>query len=274
MQARTMARLVMMLAVAGGLTGSSRAQAAGGHLVGLGGGCLTVIGDASGPSSLLSLEDCGTDDPKQSWIVPPAGTKQQIRGFAGKCLNASGGGTNDLLLFDCGTQGGGDNDRWTLSQGDSFEIFVDWGSPHSRCADASDAGHVVYAPCDGTAAQRWSFVAPPTPPATGVTTPSLPGFRFWAQINGERVATPVTTCTGETACLAGAIPSRAEVFIRIVGPKPNGYLWPNIVKFNTSVTEIWIEQISTGRIRYYLLPALAADSSTLPGLVDKTGFLP
>lgn len=81
-------------------------------------------------------------------------------------------------------------------------------------------------------------------------------------------------CLPETVCIAGAIPARAEAFVRIVGPKSNGYLWPNVVKFNTSKTEIWVRQISTGKTNYYLLPALSQDSETLPGLVDKTGFLP
>lgn len=116
---------------------------------------------------------------------------------------------------------------------------------------------------------------PDPPSATPLTSPSLPGFRFWVRISDNRLGTSADTpCPSETICVAGAIPTRAEVFARIVGPKPNGYLWPNIVKFNTTKTEVWIQQVSTGDTKYYLLPALAQDSSTLPGLVDKTGFLP
>jgi hypothetical protein len=94
------------------------------------------------------------------------------------------------------------------------------------------------------------------------------------QIGDTRIGTAVTGCLPETVCVAGSIPTRGEVFVRIVGPKPNGYLWPNIVKFNTTKTEVWIQQISTGMIQYYLLPQLATDSDTLPGIVDKTGFRP
>jgi len=116
---------------------------------------------------------------------------------------------------------------------------------------------------------------PPPPPATGVITSSqYPNFRFWVRISDTRIGTPVAGCLPETVCVAGAIPTRAEVFVRIVGPKPNGYLWPNVVKFNTTKTEVWIQQISTGTTKYYLLPVLPQDSTTLPGLVDKTGFLP
>lgn len=117
-----------------------------------------------------------------------------------------------------------------------------------------------------------SPLPPPTPP---LVTPSLPGFQFWVRIGGNRAGTAAKTpCPAETLCVAGAIPTRAEVFVRIVGPKPNGYLWPNIVKFNTTATEVWILQVATGDLQYYALPALDPETDTLPGLVDRTGFLP
>ena len=116
--------------------------------------------------------------------------------------------------------------------------------------------------------------APPPPSVVPIISPELPDFRFWVRIGEARIGTEVADCPRETVCVAGAIPTRAEIFVRIVGPKPNGYLWPTIVKLNTSKTEVWIEQISTGETKYYLLPALAPDSETLPGLVDRTGFRP
>jgi hypothetical protein len=115
---------------------------------------------------------------------------------------------------------------------------------------------------------------PPPPSAPALTSAQYPDFRFWVRISDSRLGTTVTDCLPETVCVAGAIPTRAEVFVRIVGPKSNGYLWPNVVKFNTTKTEVWIQQISTGAVQYYLLPALPTDSDTLPGVVDKTGFLP
>jgi hypothetical protein len=123
---------------------------------------------------------------------------------------------------------------------------------------------------------------PPPPPSEDPEPPSVspltsvhyPGFRFWVRFSDSRIGTSVDGCLPETVCVAGSIPTRAEVFLRIVGPKANGYLWPNVLKFNTTKTEVWIEQISTGLIKYYLLPQLATDSDTLPGVVDKTGFLP
>jgi len=38
--------------------------------------------------------------------------------------------------------------------------------------------------------------------------------------------------------------------------------------------EVWIEQIATGQVRYYLLPGVDVNSGELPGFVDRTGFLP
>jgi len=121
---------------------------------------------------------------------------------------------------------------------------------------------------------RVPLAPPPVPSAPPLISSQYPDFRFWVRIGDTRIGTAVAGCLPETVCVAGAIPTRAEVFLRIVGPKPNGYLWPNIVKFNTTKTEVWIRQVSTGITKYYLLPALPTDSSTLPGLVDKTGFLP
>jgi type 1 glutamine amidotransferase len=116
--------------------------------------------------------------------------------------------------------------------------------------------------------------SPPPPASDPITSPELPDFRFWVRISGTRIGTEVADCLTETVCVAGAVPTRAEILLRIVGPRPNGYLWPNIVRFTTSATEVWIQQITTGATKYYDLPAVGADSETLPGRVDRQGFLP
>ena len=69
---------------------------------------------------------------------------------------------------------------------------------------------------------------------------------------------------------------RAEIFVRVVGPKPNGMLWPTLVKFSTSRIEVWIEQMATGERQYYDLSAVAPGDQilTLDGLADKLGFEP
>lgn len=115
----------------------------------------------------------------------------------------------------------------------------------------------------------------PSPPAVEpITSPEIPNFRFWVRISNRRIGTEVNDCLPDTVCVATSIPDRAEVLLRIIGPRPNGYLWPEIVRFNTTKTEVWIQQITTGATKYYVLPAVPQSSGTLPGLIDRTGFRP
>jgi hypothetical protein len=74
--------------------------------------------------------------------------------------------------------------------------------------------------------------------------------------------------------MSGALAGRSELFVRIVGPRPNGFLWPTLVRFTPSRVEVWIEQLATGDVRHYVLPASGPGDDTLPGLQDRTGFQP
>ena len=114
---------------------------------------------------------------------------------------------------------------------------------------------------------------PALPPGPFLTTPEIPNFRFKVKI-GDRAGAKQNDCLDETLCVSGAVPSRTEVLVRVVGPKPNGFLWPTLVKLNTTQTEVWVQQIDTGEIKYYLLPGAGPTSSDLPGFFDRTGFLP
>lgn len=110
-----------------------------------------------------------------------------------------------------------------------------------------------------------------------LTTPAFPDFRFKVRIFNTTpplAGRKETDCIPETLCVSGAIPGRSEVFIRIVGPRPNGYLWPTIVRFTPSRVEVDIQQISTGITKTYVLPAVPPESDELSGLQDRTGFLP
>jgi hypothetical protein len=119
---------------------------------------------------------------------------------------------------------------------------------------------------------------PPPPPGDGgwLTTPEVPGFRFRVEITAGGVLQPVRAepCIPETLCVSGAVPGRAELFVRIVGPRPNGRLWPILVRFSTSRIEVWIEQLPTGITRHYVLDPATPGSSDLPGLFDRDGFPP
>lgn len=68
--------------------------------------------------------------------------------------------------------------------------------------------------------------------------------------------------------------SNPEVFLRVAGPKPNGFLWPTLVRLSTSRIEVWIEQEATGALRYYRLPGASRGEDSLHGLFDRTGFEP
>jgi Fibronectin type III domain/Bacterial pre-peptidase C-terminal domain len=121
-----------------------------------------------------------------------------------------------------------------------------------------------------------------TTPAGGgdagyLTTAAIPNFRFRVRI--FNTATPIagakeSDCIPETLCVSGAVPGRSEVFLRVIGPRPNGYLWPTIVRFTPSRVEVDVQQISTGITKTYVLPAIPPDSDELTGLQDRTGFLP
>jgi len=111
-----------------------------------------------------------------------------------------------------------------------------------------------------------------------LTTPNFPDFRFRVRIvppgdpaiEGRKEA----DCIPETLCVSGAVAGRSEVFVRVIGPRPNGFLWPTIVRFTPSRVEVDVQQISTGILKTYILPAVPADSDELDGLQDRTGFLP
>lgn len=116
----------------------------------------------------------------------------------------------------------------------------------------------------------------PLPGGPFLTSDEFPDFRFKVRITSDRVITGVkeADCQEDTLCVSGAVPGRPEVFIRIVGPRSNGFLWPNIIKFSTSQIEVWIQQVSTGQVKYYVLPAAGPTSDELEGLFDRTGFQP
>lgn len=140
-------------------------------------------------------------------------------------------------------------------------------------------GNDVIGPYDGAVQGNVVFETfPAPPPGDWITVPDLPDFRFKVRISppGQLPfpGSEVTDCVPETVCVAGAIPTRSEIFIRIIGPRPNGFLWAQIIKFTVSGVEVWIEQLSTGKVNYYELEQLPSDSTELPGFVDKTAFEP
>lgn len=118
---------------------------------------------------------------------------------------------------------------------------------------------------------------PEVPPGPYLTSPDLLDIRFKVRITaGDRTlaGNRETDCIDETVCVSGALPGRSELFLRPIGPRPNGFLWMNLVRFTPARVEVWAEQISSGRINYYDLPALPRGTDQLAGLVDKQAFPP
>jgi len=174
-----------------------------------------------------------------------------------------------------------------------FSVPVDAGSFE---AGSYRAAYDVALPGGGTCSRQYGFdVAPgpqepppepppepqepPDPPdAPPLTSSELPGFRVWVVITPQNgpviLGGAADICIPETLCVTGALPDRPEAFVRVVGPKPNGYLWPTLVKFSTSTIEIWIDQVASGQVRYYRLEGASPGHDVLPGLFDRTGFQP
>lgn len=110
-----------------------------------------------------------------------------------------------------------------------------------------------------------------------LVTPELPGFEFEVDIlppDAEPiVATRAPDCIPETLCVAGALPDRPEAFVKIIGPRPNGFLWVQISRFTPSGLRIQVRQVATDTTNVYELPPVGPGEE-LPGLQDRDAFLP
>ena len=115
----------------------------------------------------------------------------------------------------------------------------------------------------------------PTPPySTWLRAPALPGFEIQVRIGGVTQGARETQCIVETICASGALAGRPEIFFKVIGPRPNGFLWTQISRFTPSLVEVWVRQLSTGAIRYYRLSGVGPGSDDVSGLQDRTAFLP
>jgi len=118
---------------------------------------------------------------------------------------------------------------------------------------------------------------PPTCPTGFFDDPSYPDFCFRVTVGnpGSTIAgVREAECLAETVCVSGALPGRSEAFLRIIGPRPNGFLWPTIVRFTPSRLVVDMLQLSSGQTNRYVLPAVPPGTDDLPGLQGRLGFLP
>lgn len=136
----------------------------------------------------------------------------------------------------------------------------------------------------GPLARAGEGVEPPPPPPGACPDgffedPTYPDFCFAVTIDpptGSPIdGTREAECIEDTVCVSGALAGRSEVYVRIIGPRPNGFLWPTIVRFTPSGVTVTIEQISTGATQTYVLaPVVGGDLTDLSGIQDRTGFQP
>ena len=104
----------------------------------------------------------------------------------------------------------------------------------------------------------------------------IPGFRFRVTIETAAGAVPGTmepVCLDETLCVSGALPGRVEAQLRVIGPRPNGHLWFQVVRFTPSRLVVEAEQLATGVVRDYVLEAIGPADRPV-SLEDRTAFLP
>ena len=124
-----------------------------------------------------------------------------------------------------------------------------------------------------------SEIGNPGPPyADWIGSTDLPGFSAQVRITpgggsplegGEESA-----CIPDTICAHGALAGRPEIFAKVLGPRPNGHLWAQLVRFTPSQVEVWLRQDATGEVRYFLLPEVLAGTGELSGVEHRTAFVP
>jgi len=177
--------------------------------------------------------------------------------------------TYGMMLADNGSPwflSGVPDARW-----DDETLVTELRRVHGSDFEAVDVSSLQVDPNSGG-----TEVAPPDG-GDWLETPEVPGFRFRVKVTPQSGPEPTVhaePCIPETLCVSGAVPGRAELFVRIVGPKPNGRLWPTLVRFSTSRIEVWIEQRATGLMQHYVLDAATPGSDDLSGQFDRDGFPP
>ena len=147
--------------------------------------------------------------------------------------------------------------NWTLGTVGQDSISID--TPLAVCGD--DGG----------------FPQAPPELAPWLSSPELPDFEAKVLIlpagQTGRVGAVEPDCIAETLCVSGALEGRPELFIKVLGPRPNGFLWAQVARFTPSRVVIWLRQVSTGFVRHYELDATGPGHVPF-GLQDRQAFFP
>jgi len=116
--------------------------------------------------------------------------------------------------------------------------------------------------------------APAPPAGPWLSSPGLQGFEAKVLINNATAGRREADCIPETLCMSGALAGRPEIFVKVIGPRQNGFLWTQISRFTPSKVELWLRRTSSGQINYYKLSAVGAASDDVSGLQDREAFTP
>jgi hypothetical protein len=216
-----------------------------------------------------------------SWVKIPAGQTRQGTAYVQLIWHANAGCSSFLDFHRLSTTTA--SGQWHLleaaglvappgTQAARLELAVSALGAGTPFATLFDAAYLC------AAGECTSLNIPDPPYAQWLTSPRLPGFSAQVRItpaNGSPLqGGQEGDCIAETICVRGALAGRPELFAKVIGPRPNGYLWAQIIRFTPSQTEIWLRQDSSGTIRYYKLPAVAPTAGELPGVEDRTAFEP
>jgi hypothetical protein len=211
-------------------------------------------------------------------------TRYRVKGEQEKISCDLGAGdppANDLTKFhhtvflEGGTFGGSSGAPLMTGQGQVVGQLLGACGPNTEdgCSMANDE-------LDGNFYSSYDTAAPflgAGPPEDGWhTTPEVPGFELQVVITGTQAVEgqPEGDCIVETFCASGALAGRPEVFVKVIGPRPNGFLWVQISRFTPSKVEVWVRQTSSGVVRYYVLDAVGSQADDVPGLQDRMAFSP
>jgi hypothetical protein len=116
--------------------------------------------------------------------------------------------------------------------------------------------------------------APEPPAGAWLSSPGLPGFEAKVRIAGSLAGVQEPDCIAETLCVSGALAGRPELFVKVIGPRPNGFLWAQLSRFTPSKVEVWLRQLANGQVNFYELLAVGPGSDDVSGLQDREAFSP
>jgi hypothetical protein len=218
-------------------------------------------------------------------VMPQQYTRYRVKGQNEILVCATGPGdplVNDLEIFhhtvflEGGTFGGSSGAPLMLGNGQVV------GQLFGACGpNVEDGCSVDNDELDGNFFTSFDLAAPflgsGVDPGDGwLTTPEVPGFEFQVEIvpAGGQPVTGVNepNCIVETFCASGALPGRPEVFVKLIGPRPNHFLWVQISRFTPSEVNVRVRRTSTQVVREYNLPAVGAASDDVSGLQDREAF--